>query len=269
MRCPMTFLAIRRRYLALLFCLAAPCHSSAQTPARVVHVFVALADNQHQGIVPVPTRLGDGDAPATNLYWGAAFGVKTFFRSSKDWELVSAGPGPSLAILERCVFKHRTEDVYVVADAYRGSQMREAVTDFLTAASGLDPQSLVVKQKETSVTIMTAGGANLVVYVGHDAFMDFQIKRVVGATATKTRMVIVLACASKSFFTPYLKDTHATPLLWTTGLMAPEAYTLKAAVDGWIANEDGESVRERAARAYDQYQHCGLRAAQRLFASGW
>src|ERR1700730_9005693 len=112
----MTFLASDRRFLALLFCLATPCLSSAQTPFRVVHVFVALADNQHQGIVPVPARLGDGDAPASNLYWGAAFGVKTFFRSSKDWELISASPGPILSILERCVFKHRTEDVYVVAD---------------------------------------------------------------------------------------------------------------------------------------------------------
>jgi hypothetical protein len=265
----MTFLASHRQGLLLLFCLATPSLSFAQTPVRVVHVFVALADNQHQGIVPVPARLGDGDAPASNLYWGAAFGLKTFFRSSKDWELISANPGPSLAILERCVFRHRTEDVYVVADAYRGSHMRDAVTDFLSAASGLNSQSLVVKTKQTSVTLLTAGGANLVVYIGHDAFMDFQIKPVVGVNTSRPRMAIVLACASKSFFASYLKDAHATPLLWTTGLMAPEAYTLKAALDGWIANEDGESVRARAAEAYDKYQHCGLRAAQRLFVSGW
>jgi hypothetical protein len=82
-------------------------------------------------------------------------------------------------------------------------------------------------------------------------------------------MAIVLACASKSYFAPYLKNARATPLLWTTGLMAPEAYTLKAALDGWIANEDGERVRQRAAQAYDKYQHCGLRAAQRLFTTGW
>lgn len=265
----MTFLASHRRLFALLICLATPCFSSAQTPVRVVHVFVALADNQHQGIVPVPARLGDGDAPASNLYWGAAFGVKTFFRSSKDWELISASPGPSLSILERCVFKHRTEDVYVVADAYRGSHMREAVTDFLSAASGLNSQSLVVNSSKTSVRIMTAGGADLVVYVGHDAFMDFQVNPVQGGNTTKPRIAIVLACASKSFFAPYLKYARVNPLLWTTGLMAPEAYTLKAALDGWIANEDGESVRERAAQAYDKYQHCGPRAAQRLFVTGW
>jgi hypothetical protein len=265
----MTFLSVSRQFLALVFCLAIPILSSAETPVRVVHVFVALADNQHQGIVPVPSRLGDGDAPADNLYWGAAFGMKSFFRSSRDWELLASNPGPSLAILERCIFKHRSENVYVIADAYRGSQMREAVTDFLSASSGLNSQSLLIKSKQPSVTITTGGGADLVVYIGHDAFMDFQIQPVLGGISPKPRMAIVLACASKSFFAPYLKNARATPLLWTTGLMAPEAYTLKAALDGWIANEDAESVRQRAAQAYDKYQHCGLRAAQRLFATGW
>jgi len=34
-------------------------------------VFVALADNFNQGIVPVSAKLGNGDNPKTNLYWGA------------------------------------------------------------------------------------------------------------------------------------------------------------------------------------------------------
>jgi hypothetical protein len=68
MRFPMSSLASRRKPLALLLWLAAPCLSFAQTPVRVAHVFVALADNQHQGIVPVPATLGDADAPASNLY---------------------------------------------------------------------------------------------------------------------------------------------------------------------------------------------------------
>ena len=147
--------------------------------------------------------------------------------------------------------------------------MREAVTDFLSAASGLNSQSLVVSNKQMPVKIMIAGAADLVVYVGHDAFMDFQINPILSANTAKPRAAIVLACASKQFFTPYLKNARATPLLWTTGLMAPEAYTLKAALDGWIANEDSESVRKRAPQAYDKYQHCGLRAAQHLFATGW
>ena len=61
----------------------------------------------------------------------------------------------------------------------------------------------------------------------------------------------------------------AYPLVWTTGLMAPEAYTLKSALDGWIAGENGEEIRDRAAGAYDKYQKCGVRAAHRLLVSGW
>jgi hypothetical protein len=51
--------------------------------------------------------------------------------------------------------------------------------------------------------------------------------------------------------------------------MAPEAYVLKAAIDGWVLNEDGDGIRRRAATAYDQYQRCGMNAALRLFSIGW
>lgn len=238
------------------------------TAVRVVHVYVALADNLHQGIVPVPAKLGDGEAPSANLYWGAAFGVKSFFRASSDWKLLSSARGPKAAILERCVFKHRTEAVYLVADAYQGSHIRDAATDFLSAAAGLN-QEIVPVRSERPASLQAGGSADLVVYVGHDAFMDFQVPPITGHKETRPRTAIVLACASKVFFAPYLRDTGASPLLWTTGLMAPEAYTLKAALDGWMANENGEAVRQRAAHAYDKYQKCGLHAAQRLFATGW
>jgi hypothetical protein len=69
-------LSFRRRLSLLTLCLSMPCFAFGQSPRRVVHVFVALADNQHQGIVPVPAKLGNGDSPLTNLYWGATFGVK-------------------------------------------------------------------------------------------------------------------------------------------------------------------------------------------------
>ena len=41
---------------------------AARTPARTVHVFVALADNQNQGIIPVPAKLANGEDPGPNLY---------------------------------------------------------------------------------------------------------------------------------------------------------------------------------------------------------
>jgi hypothetical protein len=49
--------------------------------------------------------------------------------------------------------------------------------------------------------------------------------------------------------------------------MAPEAYTLEAALTGWLEKEPAEKINDRAARAYDKYQNCGLKAARRLFYS--
>ena len=226
-----------------------------------------MADNQHQGIVPVPPALGNGGDPQRNLYWGAAFGVKTQFKSSEEWQLVSCGGGPKVAILDRCVFKNRNEDVYLVADAYQGSEIKSAVTDFLSAAAGITLQSIHVKLNSAEISIAAGGAADVLAYVGHDAFMDFQIPPISGTKRSNPRRTIILACASKAFFGPYIRETGAEPLLWTTGLMAPEAYTLKAALSGWIAHEDNEAIRQRAARAYDKYQKCGARAALRLFAT--
>ena len=76
-----------------------PVQPLAQAPVNnvpVIHVFVALADNVNQGIVPVSRSLGDGDNPKTNLYWGAAFGVKTFFSKNPDWQLLSVVPKPKM-----------------------------------------------------------------------------------------------------------------------------------------------------------------------------
>src|SRR6266436_4812347 len=161
------------RPIALLrlcaFLLAAS--SASRASPRVIHVFVALADNQHQGIIPVPPALGNGQDPQRNLYWGAAYGVKTYFRASQDWELVWSGRGPKNAILERCVFKNSKNVVYLVADAYEGSQIKMAVTDFLSVAAGIGKENVSFKIRSEEVSFAVAGDADVIVYVGHDAFM--------------------------------------------------------------------------------------------------
>lgn len=241
----------------------------AAAAPRTVHVFVALAENQNQGIIPVPAALGNGRDPQRNLYWGAAYGLKTFFKASKEWELVSSSRPSRAAILERCIFKHRQQDVLLVADACEGSQIKSAVSDFLSAAAGRNNEEIPVRANSTETSISIGGAADLIVYVGHDAFMDFQIPPIIGAKGSKPRHTIVLACASKAYFAPYIRQTGAEPLLWTTGLMAPEAYTLKSALDGWIAGENEEAIRQRAAQAYNKYQQCGERAASKLFATAY
>lgn len=238
-------------------------------PMRTVHVFVALADNQHQGIVPVPAKLGNGEDAERNLYWGSAYGVKTFFTRSTDWARLTCVEKPEAEILERCVFKHRTANVYLVADAYRGVEIRQAILDFLDSASGDRAGTISVPTTAGAVSTPIGGGANLVAYIGHDGLMDFQLPRIPRNKNATHRDAVVLACASKQYFGAPVRSSGVYPLLWTTGLMAPEAYTLKSALDGWIAGESREQIRDRAAGAYDKYQKCGLHAAQRLLVSGW
>jgi hypothetical protein len=238
---------------------------AAVNSVRVIHVFVALADNVNQGIVPVSASLGNGDNTKTNLYWGAAFGIRTFFSKSKDWQLISVTPNPSATILERCIFKHRHSSSLLVADAYRGKEIAQTTWDFLEAAAGKPGEKL----KAGDVEFHTGGSADLVAYIGHNGLMDFNLQSQPKRRDDRERRAIILACASKSFFTSALQQSGATPLLWTTNLMAPEAYVLSAAIDGWMKKETDEQIRLRAADAYNKYQNCGVKAARNLFATGW
>ena len=104
--------------------------------ARIIHVLVALCDNEHQGIVPVSARLGNGEDLQGNLYWGAAYGVKAFFAKSSDWKLIEQTQNPSSAVLERCIFKNKNAAVYLIADAYRGAEIKRALVDLFDYASG-------------------------------------------------------------------------------------------------------------------------------------
>lgn len=259
------------RYLQIAGC-AFLCLASVLAFAdgpKTVHVFVALADNKNQGIVPVAAKLGNGEDAANNLYWGAAYGVKAFFAHSTDWQLVTCRHGAKPQVLERCIFRHGKQSVFLVADAYRGIEIKQAITDFLQAASGGAPEQLNVQLGPQAASLSISGGASLAVYIGHEGFMDFQLPALPVGKSAPPRQAIVLACISKSYFASALHAAGAQPLVWTTGLMAPEAYTLKSALDGWMLGETNEQIRERAAAAYNQYQKCGLNAARRLLVTGW
>ncbi len=155
-----------------------------------------------------------------------------------------------------------------MADAYRGIEIRKAVTDFLESASGNTKETVSVKKDSTEISLKIKGLSQLIVYVGHNGLMDFQLEKYPTQKDKLQRDAIILACASKLYFYEPLKKSGANPLLWTTGLMAPEAYTLESAVEGWILGESKENIRLRAAKAYSKYQKCRLKSAKRLFATG-
>lgn len=234
---------------------------------RLVHVFVALCDNEHQGIVPVPESLGDGTIPNTNLYWGAGYGVRTFFdKKTDDWILIADLKSNKSPVLDRVLFKHKTKDLYLLADAYEGEYIQDCIENFLLSSNGQIPDTIDFK----NIELVFGGGADLIAYVGHNGLMDFDVSMSYDLVNDKDKKdVIILGCYSKSYFKEDIKNAHANPVLWTTHLMAPEAYTLKSAIDGWIRNETGQQIDERAAQTYNNYQKCGLNGARNLFTSGF
>lgn len=262
---------LRRHLRAILFIalLLAQGFLFAQNAPRTVHVFVALADNANQGIVPVPAKLGNGEDPEHNLYWGSAFGVKTYFARSLEWTLISCNNKTKHEVLERCVFKYRTQNVYLIADAYRGREIQSAILDLLDSAAGLGREQLEVQNGPRQLKLEIRGGSQLLAYIGHDGLMDTALPRIPRHKDRDVRPVIILACASRNYFSSALRASGAYPLLWTTNLMAPEAYTLKSALDGWILGESDEKIRDRAAAAYDKYQKCGINPARKLIVTGW
>lgn len=236
-----------------------------QNPGRVIHVLVALCDNVNQGIVPVPGFLGNGDDPVKNLYWGAGYGVKTFFSKSSNWQKLAEINDPKENVLQRLVFKHKTQNVYLVADAYRGSKMKETVADFFAAASGEKRENIEAGGQKLQIL----GSADLIAFVGHNGLMDFKLAEMPKKHDDEKRDAIILACASWQYFAEPLKKTGAEPLLWTSNLMAPEAYTLHDAIEGWIRNETPRQVQVRAAAAYAKYQKISQRSAEKLLITGW
>lgn len=248
--------------ILLLLCLAFGLNSYS---ARTIHIFVALCDNVNQGIVKVPEKIGNGQDPKNNLYWGCGYGVKTFFTNAAEWKLVKKYTNPGGDILERLLFKHKTTDTWLLADAYDGAKIKQCTIDFLKSTAG----DFSCAISTDSLQLQFGGAANLVAYCGHDGLMDFSLNEYPVAKNNTKRDAIILACFSRSYFTPALKKSGANPLLWTSHLMCPEAYTIKNAIDGWILNETAEQIRTRAAQAYSKYEKCSEKAARSLLVTGW
>ena len=240
---------------------------NAQAETKTAHIIVALCDNLHQGIHPVPYKLGKGNDPENNLYWGAMYGVKTYFKNSKDWILIKEIKDIDTKILRRVIFKHKNSDTWMVADAYLGKKIRTATKDFLNYSAGDKPQTIDVEYNNKKTSLNIGGSANLISYIGHNGLMDFSISQEYKSQNKNKRDVIILACYSKKYFTDFIRQTGANPILWTNGKLAPEAYILKAALNSWAGEESSAKVKENAAAAYAKYQKISNKAASNLFSN--
>ena len=240
----------------------------------VIHVSVALADNKHQWIASVHESIGNGQNARSNLYWGARYGLKTFFVKDAGWKVVKQVTTQDKRILESLIFtkliarKGHQVKVYVIADAWDGRYISETIRQFLRFSAGSDAITLDVNDQ---LSLDAGGAAHLKVYIGHDALMDyFGLKNKLTQNPEKAvnaleSDAIVFACKSRDYFEPRLKDLGSHPLVLTTGLMAPEAYSLEAAITTWVTGAGDNEVRKSVAAAYAKYQKISSSAAGRLF----
>lgn len=244
---------------------------SIDTTVSVIHVLVALCDNTYQGIVPVPSKIGDGSKPAANLYWGCGYGISSFFKyKSQEWNYIGKLPlsdseKKDSIILQRIIFKHKSLKFYLIADAYQGKYIEKCTRDFLFSLSGKMNDTVHLKDRILGIN----GHSKLLAYIGHNGLMDFEFNDSLKNMDGKKRDCIILACRSKSYFSPLVKSAAANPLVWTTGLMCPEAYTLHDALSSYVRKGNADAVRKAAYEAYAKYQKCGVNAASRLLVTGF
>jgi hypothetical protein len=232
--------------IAATFLVAPSAYAAAK-----IEVFVALADNESQGIVPVPDELGDGSNPRTNLYWGALYGVKTYFSRSPAWQRTNCANPEESWILERCEFVHKSTGATLTAHAYEGLHIPQAIKDYLEA--------LTIENEEDRI---------LTAYIGHNGLMEFRPPPLPLKINLHAPDAIILACSSRDYFEEWLHEAGAPAILWTTGLMAPEAYSLHDAIDAWLKEENATEIADAAAAAYAKYQKISTRSARRLLISG-
>ena len=111
-------------------------------------------------------------------------------------------------------------------------------------------------------------GADLIAVNGHNGLMDVDVD----APASMDRQpkdAVAIACISHDYFREPLANAGGYPLLCTTGLMAPEAYVMRAILDGWGGGKTPAEIRKAAGAAYHKYQKCGINGATNLFRTGW
>ncbi|NOQ74579.1 MAG: hypothetical protein GQ574_21385 [Crocinitomix sp.] len=232
----------------------------------IVHVYVPLCDNEHQGIVPTTPSLGNGMSLKSNLYWATSGGTKAYFKKQSDWKLIYEGLDIDTNVLERVVFEKNYDDtkVYLVADAYRGDRMEETVNDYLAAISGNRPQTILLKD---SSEVKVADAADLIMFNGHNGVMDYIDVQPWINLSDKRTDIVMNACVSYGYLQEEFMLAGGYPLVRSNSLLYPGAYVLEQIVDDWVVGIDEKQLCLNAGATYCKKHDCGY--GTKVYSSGW
>jgi hypothetical protein len=211
-----------------------------------IRVFVALCDNDSQGIVPVKNRrICDGDVPEENLYWATDGGIDSYLRKQR-YRLERESRGDDEILIERewstrlpasAALRARGVagpiEVRVTALAYRGSSIASAMRDYLHAARRPQPSDHVIG------------------YIGHNYLLDVDDPASLVPTPNvyEPRGTFALSCLGHGTILPLITLRGVHVLLLNRSLTYPGAWTLGGIVEGLVRGEDGRGI-QRAATAH-------------------
>ncbi|BDS09675.1 hypothetical protein [Aureispira anguillae] len=239
----------------------------------VVHVFVPLCDNEHQGIVRTTASLGNGFSLRSNLYWATRTGMKRYFKEKTAWKLLKSIKNvyKDSVVLERVIFKRtypNQASVYLVVDAYRGDKMLETVNDFLRAMSSNYTEKVSL---EDSFSIAIHGAADLVVFNGHNGLLDLYYKQPEQwyNNSNQQKDMVVIACYANEYFEREAMRAKAYPIVRAKGRLHPGAFVISAIIDDWAMLKSVEDMRLSAGVAYCEVHDCSIKTSKRLFFKGW
>jgi hypothetical protein len=241
--------------------------------ALVVHIFVPLCDNEHQGIVRTSESLGNGFSLTSNLYWATRNGMKRYFNEKSNWTLLKSIKNvyKDSVVLERVVFERNYPNnatVYIVADAYRGDKMFETVNDFLRASSNNYTEVLTLSDSQS---INIHGGADMVVFNGHNGQLDLfynQPNRWFN-TSKEQKDMVVIACYANEYFEREAMRAKAYPIVRAKNTLHPGAFVISNIIDEWAMLRSVEEMSLSAGKAYCAIHNCSAKTSRNLFYKGW
>lgn len=233
---------------------------------KVIHLFVALCDNETQAIAKVGAKIGNGDDPENNLYWGCSDGAQKIFGRSKLWKKIEEhkpqAADPKSPILRRTIFQHKKTKTILIAEAYQGKLMKSCLQDYLDSSAGSHTPEIEVKAWKRK--IKGGSASKLTCFIGHNGLMEHPV------TAEKAEVqpeldTITLCCISHSYFKPYFEAAKTRPIVQTKSLMYPGAFILHDVIEGWLIGETRNQLRTRAAKAYAKNQKIKLAGGYSIF----
>lgn len=215
----------------------------------VLEFFIALCDNDSQGIVPVKNRrICDGDDAARNNYWGVDGGLdrvlrRTTFRKRKADG--SANTDVSNGVLFTEVFSNtqstggrlrslgiKKVGVEIRAHVYRGRAIGEAMRAYLTAVA------------------QARGNAHVLGYIGHNYLLDVAVQKPVRGREPKIVGAFALSCLGTTYIRPRIDHPHSRTLLLNRSLTYPGAWSALGLVQALVKGEDAKGVHFLATRRF-------------------